>query len=191
MSRLISALPLTLALVSFAEVARGDVVSGSSGRRWDFDSRLGYGASWTTAQSYLGFGTGLAGGVTFRIPVHIEIGAMYSAGSRVSAANESFVYGSRDWSMLTHAAVGYELTFARHLVVRPHAIVGGVFIVDSMRLGDLTRHDLESIFVLGPGTAVLARFAGFHAGVDAHALFVPSRVAAPIGALYAVFGLEI
>jgi hypothetical protein len=159
--------------------------------RWDLDTHMGYAASWTTGQSYLGFGTGLAAGVTLPFPVHFEVGAIYSAGSIDSAANRTIDYWSRQWSVLGHVAAGYDFAlFARRLVARPQAIVGCLLLADTTRLGAETRGGLDPLFTLGPGASLFVRFGDLHAGIDAHAFFVPSRVAAPIGAVYGLFGVE-
>jgi hypothetical protein len=177
---------LALAIGLVAPAARAD-----DGPRWSLDARVGYATAWNTGQSYLGPGTGLALGVTFRVPIHLEIGAVYHAGSTVSAANDALVYWSRQWAVLAHAGVGYDVNLlARRLLLRPRVLFGGAFTSDTVQIGSDTRHTLDPTFTLGLGVDVLARFGGVHAGLDARALFVPSEVTAPIGGLYAVFGFE-
>jgi len=194
MSRLTLSLALTLGLVSVAAPARGegDTKAPPSPRiRWDLGARVGHAASWTTAQSFLGAGTGLAGGVTFRVPIRLELGVVYHAGTTVSAANRALLYWSRQWSMLGHAGVGYDISmFARRFVLRPRLVAAGVFVSDTTQVGAATRRGIEPVFGLGPAADILVRFGALHAGVDARALFVPSRVAAPIGGIYGVFGFE-
>lgn len=186
MPRVIVALALAVAAVLVASPARAEPP------HWELDSRLGYADSWTTAQSYLGVGSGLAAGATLRVPVHLEIAALYHSGSVVSAANESVFYWSRQWSVLGNAAVGYDIrVHGGCLVLRPQAVLGAVFASDTTRIGDATRRGLDVLATMGLGGAALVRFGDLHAGIDARALFVPARVAAPIGAVYGVFGVEL
>src|SRR4029079_17434582 len=134
-------------------------------------------------------GTGLAGGVTLRVPVHLEVGLVYHGGSMVSAASRSIVYWSRAWSVVGPAAVGYDVAlFARRFILRPKVLAGGLLRSESTWLGGVTRRGTEPLFTAGPGVDLLVRFAGLHAGIDARGLVVPSEVAAPMAAVYAVFG---
>jgi hypothetical protein len=192
MSRLSAAALLMTALVFGRAVARADdaTAAPAPGPRWHLDLRAGWAASWTTGQSYLGLGVGLAGGVTLKVPFHFEVGALYHGGSTVSAQNATIEYWSRNSSVLAHAAAGYDINFDEGVVVRPQLIAGCVVISDSMRLGDVTRKGLEPLFVGGWGVVALAEFKDFHVGLDLRALSVPSRIASPIGAMYALFGWE-
>ncbi|WP_437476328.1 hypothetical protein WME75_26145 [Sorangium sp. So ce1014] len=212
MSRLTCAAGLALAITVVAPAARGEgdvnaapapaargerpveaapPASPPPPRRWSLGTRIGYAYAWNTGQSHLDLGTGLAGGVTFRVPIHLEIGVVYHGGSTISAGNDTIVYWSRQWSVLGHAAVGYELRrFANRFVVRPQMIVGGVFLSDTTQAGATKRHGVETLFTFGPGADLLVRFAGLHAGLDLRALFVPARVASPIGGIYGAFGFE-
>jgi hypothetical protein len=192
MSRVNVAALLMIALASGGGVARADEAPAqpAPGPRWHLDVRAGWAASWTTGQSYLGLGVGLAGGVTLRVPFHFEVGALYHGGSTVSAENDTIEYWSRNESVLAHAAAGYDVIFDAGVVVRPQLIVGCVVISDAMRLGEVKRNGLQALFVGGFGFVALAKFGGIHAGVDARALSVPARIASPIGGLYAVFGWE-
>ncbi|MDI3283521.1 hypothetical protein [Polyangium sp. 15x6] len=185
MSRLTCAFLVSLVTTLFTQTAHGE-----TGHRWSVDARLGYATSWTTGQSYLGAATGLIGGWTFRVPIHVELGAAYHVGSIESAANDSLVYWSRRRSVFVHAAAGYDRTIlAGRLLVRPRLILGSFFIVDEAELGGAMREGIEPRFALGPGVDFLFRFGALHAGLDARALFVPSHVAAPIGGLFGVFGI--
>jgi len=192
MSRVSAAAVLVIGLGFGGAVARADDATSQSGPgpRWHLDARAGWAASWTTGQSYLGLGVGLAGGVTLRVPYHLEIGALYHGGSTVSAENATIEYWSRNSSVLAHAAAGYDVKFDEGVVVRPQLIIGCVVISDSMRLGEVTRKGLEPLFVGGFGLVALAEFEGFHVGLDMRALAVPSRIASPIGGMYALFGWE-
>jgi hypothetical protein len=201
--RLIRAKPLTTTLVLLLASTWGLPSLGSEralpnapdpprGRRWELDTHIGYGASWTTAQSYLGLGTGIVGGVTFALPIHVEFGAIYYGGSNVFAQSGSFFYSAREWSTTVHVGAGFELSLLHgRLAARPKAILSEVFLSDTTQLGGARRHELDPMTALGVGGTGLVRFLGLHAGVDAQALFVPSRVAAPIGAIHGVFGVEL
>jgi hypothetical protein len=159
--------------------------------RWSIDSRVGYGASFTTAQSYLGAGTGVAAGVTFGVPLHVELGATWYAGSIVSAENASIVYWSRDWSVLAQAAAGWDFSLLTgRLVARPQIVLGAAFVSDTTLLAGEKRHTLEPRLTIGPGAALLVHLAGVHVGFDGRASFVPSWVAAPIGEIGAVVGWQ-
>jgi hypothetical protein len=192
MSRVSVAALSMIALAFGPSVARADDATAppASQPRWHLDLRAGWAASWTTGQSYLGLGVGLAGGVTLPVPFHFEVGALYHGGSTVSAENDTIEYWSRNSSVLAHAAAGYDWNFDEGVVVRPQLIVGCVVISDSMRLGEVTRQGLEPLFVGGFGFVALAEFEGFHLGVDLRALSVPARIASPIGGIYALFGWE-
>jgi hypothetical protein len=185
--------PLVLGLLAVMSVAR--TTRAEAPLRWNLDARVGYGAAWTTGQSYLGLGSGLAGGVTFRTPIHVELGAVVYSGSIVSAANGTMFYWSRDWSVLVRGAVGYDFAVAGtgaapRFVLRPQVVAGGVFIADTTRFGaDVHRSEVQSLVTFGPGAAALVQVGEWHLGVDGSASFVPSRVAAPIGAVYGVFGV--
>lgn len=191
MSRLTCAILVSLVTTLIPQTARGETVSGPPRLRWSVDARLGYATSWTTGQSYLGPATGLVGGWTLGVPMHVELGAAYHVGSIESAANDTLVYRSRRRSVFVHAAVGYNRTIlAGRLLVRPRLILGSFFIVDEAELGGARREGVETRFALGPGVDFLYRFGALHAGLDARALFVPSHVAAPVGGLFGVFGIE-
>jgi hypothetical protein len=192
MSRVSMAALVMVALASGGTVARADDATAQPAARprWHLDLRAGWGRSWTTGQSYLGLGIGLAGGVTLRVPFHFEVGAVYHGGSTVSAENATIEYWSRNSSVLAHAAAGYDWNFDEGVVVRPQLIVGGVLISDSMRLGEVTREGLQALFVGGFGFVALADFDDFHVGVDMRALSVPARIASPIGGMYLLFGWE-
>lgn len=192
MSRLSVAALLMIALVFGGAIARADDTTAepASGPRWHLDLRAGWGRSWTTGQSYLGLGVGLAVGVTLRTPFHFEVGAIYHGGSTVSAKNATIEYWSRNSSVLALAAAGYDLQFDEGVVVRPQLITGCVVISDSMRLGDVSRKGLEPLYVGGFGFVALANFEDFHVGIDMHALSVPARIASPIGGMYLLFGWE-
>jgi hypothetical protein len=60
-----------------------------------------------------------------------------------------------------------------------------------MRLSELSRQGLDPLLAFGSGIVMLAYFGHVHAGIDGRALFVPSRVASPIGGIYAVFGFDL
>ncbi|MFS8070507.1 MAG: hypothetical protein ACMG6S_29430 [Byssovorax sp.] len=210
MSRLTCSAGLALAITVVAPAARGEgdgnAAPAPAARgegpvkaappppprlRWSLGTRIGYAYAWNTGQSHLDLGTGLAGGVTLRVPIHLEIGVVYHGGSTISAGNDTTFYWSRQWSVLGHAAVGYEFRrFAERFVVRPQMIVGGVFLSDTTQNGATERHGVETLFMFGPGADLLVRFAGLHAGLDLRALFVPARVASPIGGIYGVFGFD-
>jgi hypothetical protein len=129
--------------------------------------------------------------VTLRIPVHFELGVTYHGGSTVSAANQTIGYWSRAWSIAGNAGVGYDFTlFTRRFIVRPRVLAGCLLLSEATQLGRDERRRTEPVFTVGPGADLLVRFAGLLAGVDARAAVLPSRVAAPVGALYAVFGFE-
>jgi hypothetical protein len=184
-----------LALVSIAPPSHAEshaeAVREPPEIRWDFGARIGYASPWTTAQSFLEAGTGLAAGATFPLHIRLELGVIYHVGTTVSAENASTLYWSRQWSMLGHAAAGYELAmFSRRFVVRPRLLAAGLFVSDTTQLGAERRSGIEPFFAFGPAADVLVRFGALHAGIDARALFVPSRVAAPMGGLYGIFGLE-
>ncbi|HVK68400.1 MAG TPA: hypothetical protein VM694_28275 [Polyangium sp.] len=189
MSRLTYAFLVSLVTTLIAPAARGEAPPARL--RWSVDARLGYATAWTTGQSYLGPATGLIGGLTFRVPIHVEVGAAYHVGSIESAANDTLVYGSRRRSVFVHAAAGYDRTMlAGRLLVRPRFILGSFFIVDEVQFGGVMRQGIEPRFTFGPGVDILIHFGALHAGIDARALFVPSHVAAPIGGLFGVFGVE-
>jgi hypothetical protein len=193
MSRVNMAALLVIALCSAGAIARADDATAepASRPRWHLDARVGWAESWTTGQSYLGVGAGVAGGVTLRTPFHFEVGALYHGGSTVSAENATTEYWSRNWSVLAHAAAGYDVSFDEGVVVRPQLIVGCVVISDSMRLGEVTREGVEPLFLAGFGFVALAEFDGFHVGVDMRALSVTARIASPIGGIYALVGWEL
>jgi hypothetical protein len=195
MSRLSVAALSIIALVLVSRAARADDAAAQArveaGPRWNLDARLGYAASWTTGQSYLALGAGLAAGLTLDVPIHFEVGALYHGGSTVMGENATIEYWSRNWSVLMHAAGGYQWTFAQRFLLRPQAIIGCVVISDEMRLGDVRREGFDALFVGGVGLVMHADLGGFHAGLDLRALSVPSRIASPIGGIYAAFGGEL
>jgi hypothetical protein len=163
--------------------------------RWNVDARLSYGASFTTGQSYLGIGTGLAGGLTFGIPFHVEVGAMWFGGSKVSAQNSSLQYSEREWSTYSHLAAGYDIrAWQKHLVLRPQAIFGIFATSDTLSfvgaMGNVRERQVFATVALGPSLAVFGKWPGFHLGMEGQALLFPSRIAAPAGILTVVVGLE-
>ncbi|MDI1444529.1 hypothetical protein [Polyangium sp. 6x1] len=192
MSRLTCAFVVSIVTtILMTPAARGEAPPTPPQHRWSVDARLGYATAWTTGQSFLGPATGLVGGWTFRVPVHVELGAAYHVGSIESAVNDTLVYWSRRQSVFVHAAIGYDRAMqAGRLLVRPRLLLGSFFIVDEAELGGAMREGIEPRFAFGPGVDILYRFGDLHAGIDARAFFVPSHVAAPIGGLFGVLGVE-
>ena len=80
--------------------------------------------------------------------------------------------------------------FDGRFVTRPSAILGAVLPSDTTRVGAASAGDVSPFVTVGPGVDLLVRYGTLHAGVDGRALFVSARVAAPIGALYGLFGVE-
>ncbi len=182
---------LTALLAAAAVVLAQARAAGAERATWSVDARAGYAASWSTGQPSLGFGTGLSGGVTFALPVHLEASATYYAGSVDSARNATIRYWSRQWSLFGAASAGWDARLvARRLVLRPKVVLGCVALFDTTELASSTRRGPDALLAFGPGLDALVMLGGAHGGIAGHALFVPSRVAAPIGAAQAVFGAD-
>lgn len=155
-----------------------------------FGSRIGYGATFTTGQPFLGAGTGLAAGITLPSRFHFELGALAHLGSAKAAVGPGATFHARYASFLGLAGAGYDWSLSRALVLRPSLVAGGILVAGSTQVGTERERDVRPLFLVGPSLACLVRFGRFHAGADATAFFVPARVAAPMATTYALFGLE-
>ncbi|MBK6692025.1 MAG: hypothetical protein IPG50_07440 [Myxococcales bacterium] len=178
-------------LLATPRAALADEIAPQARRvAFTFDSRIGYGATFTTGQPFLGAGTGLAVGMTLPSRFHFELGALAHLGSAKAAVGPGATFHARYASFLGLAGAGYDWSLARALVLRPSLVAGGILIAGSTQVGTERERDVRPLFLVGPSLACLVRFGRFHAGADATAFFVPARVAAPVATTYALFGFE-
>lgn len=194
MSRLMACCAVSVAITLTVSAVRAQDGSASAPPRlpihWTYDARIGYAFAFTTGQSFMGPGTGLALGATLPARVHFDLGAMLYAGSIESGVARPMVFRSRQSSGTAYASAGYDFMPHRVLTIRPCVLAGAILLASETRIGARAVREVTPLAMVGPALAILGRTRGFHFGIDLEAAFVPARVAAPVVASYALFGIE-
>ena len=147
-------------------------------RRWDLSFRSGWGSVLTTGQSYAGptFGGALGFHLTRRL--RLELGGVYSTGTRVTATNGVIAYRSSVDSAHLVAGIGYEITVGP-IVVRPQLRAGGREVSGHVRVGTARSNEVSFYPIVGPSLALAHSFRRFFVGAEAEAFFLPTWVASP------------
>ena len=157
---------------------------------WTVELRGGYAGAFSTGVSHLGMGEGLAVGRTFDFGLHRELEGFHFEGSRQSAADSTEKYVASYQSFAVQSGAGWEFR-AGPVRLRPGVELGAAIVTGHTKLGTLTLHDDVTRLMFGPAFAAWVPLAMVRLGVEGQGLFVPSVVAAPTLAMFAVIGVEL
>ncbi len=156
-------------------------------KSWRAGALVGFAREFTTGVSHWGMGFGGFAG-THAGHFYFDGRLQLHLGEESSAKNSSLVYLARYQSVTAQLSATYDFGIAGGLSFRPGLALGGTLLFGGTTLGLERRNDARILFGVGPELQFVWTGSTMMVGLHAQALFVPSRVAAPVLGMYLTVG---
>ena len=158
------------------------------------DVRAGHAVAWTTGVQQLGHTIGAGYGHTFFRWLRLELRAYYHRGTEMHARGPGVRLDGYASSASLDGFVGYDAWIGKYVELVPGIVLDATLEWDDVHLTSrgipIETSDRSALFGVGIGLPIVFHVQRVRFGLDPSALFVPTRVAAPMFQVVGVLGLD-